>query len=244
MEISFFIRKITATFIATAFISIVFIIMIFNQGFEFEYNRGNQFIGWFFVYAMYSGGTILIYGNVVSIGIEYLQSKKFQQKDWLYVLILGIFGLGIGLLFQEMTAAIYGMIAALIYGVFDKWIYRRNKLGKKIKLFWMIPIALLTLSWGYLELTSPPLPPFTEEDFSSGEGIFNDFPEAGEQWEGKIGDYQVIRETSIEETEEEVYIVTFTEHRTTDMETDTSKISYKIDRDGLIQISNDRNMEQ
>src|SRR5690625_4434350 len=101
MKMSFFIRKITATFIATVFISLVFSIMMFNQGYELEYNRGNEFIGWFLLYAMYSGGIILIYGNVVSICVEHLQRKKFQQKDWLHVLILGIFGLGIGLLFRE-----------------------------------------------------------------------------------------------------------------------------------------------
>ncbi|GAA0302128.1 hypothetical protein GGQ92_002296 [Gracilibacillus halotolerans] len=240
---SFFLRKITATFITTAFISILFIIIIFNEGFEFEYNPGNQFIGWFLVYAMYAGVIVLIYGNVVSIAVEYLQRKMFQQNDWLYVLILGFFGLGIGLIFQEITAAIYGMIAAIIYGFFDKWIYRRNKQGKKIKLFWLIPIASIVLSWGYLELTSPPMPPFTKEDaLSRANSSTNGFPDTVGQLEGTIGDYQVIRETSVEEIEEEVYVVTFTEHRTKDMETDTAKLSYKVDRHSLILNSNDKDV--
>ncbi|RDW22117.1 hypothetical protein [Oceanobacillus chungangensis] len=244
---SLLLRKLTATFVTTTFLSILFVLVSFSGGFEFEYNRGNQFIGWFFVYAMYIGLIILIYGNVVSMSIEYLQRKSFPQYDWLYVLILGFFGMGNGVLFQDETAAIYGMIAAIIYGVFDKWIYKRNKTGKRIKLFLVIPIALLILCWGYLELTSPPMPPFTKEDAvsyaTSGEGsVIDEFPNTIGQWDGAIGNHQVIRETSVEEIGKEIYIVTFTEHWKKGMETETWKLSYKVDRQSITLSSSEGDM--
>lgn len=228
-------RKLVVTFVTTVFFSILFALVFLNGGSEFEYNRGNQFIGWFFVYFMYIGLIVLIYGNVVSIAIEYLQRKAFQEHDWLYVLILGIFGLGNGVLFQSGTAALYGMIAAILYGMFDKWIYKRNKMGKKINLFLVIPIASLVVCWGYLEVTSPNMPPFTKEDAvsfaTSDDGsIIDEFPKTVGQWEGEIGDYKVIRETSVEEIEKEIYLVTFTEHWEKGMETGTWNLSYEVDR--------------
>lgn len=232
-------RKLTTTFVTTVFLSLLFVFVAFKIGFEFEYNRGNQFIGWLYVYVMYIGLIILIYGNLVSVAIEYLQKKFFEQHDWLYVLLLGFFGLGNGVLFQDGLASLYGMIAAIIYGIFDKWIYKRNTMGKRIKLFWVIPIVLIVLCWVYLELTSPSMPPFTKEDAvsyaTSGEGsVIDKYPNTVGQWEGKIGDYQVVRETSVDEIEKEVYLVTFTEHwRKNDVETGTSKLSYVVDRQSI-----------
>ncbi|MCG1028436.1 hypothetical protein J5S49_09030 [Virgibacillus halodenitrificans] len=234
-----FLRKLTATFVTTVFLSILFVLVgFFPGGFESEYNRGSQFIGWFFVYVMYIGLIILTYGNLVSLAIEYLQRKFFKQHDWLYVLILGFFGLGNGVLFQDVIAGVFGMIAAVIYGVFDKRIYERNKKGQKIKLFWVIPIVLIVFCWSCLQITSPPMPPFTKEDAvskaTSGEGsVIGDFPNTVGKSKHTIGDYEYLRETSVEEIGNEVYIVTFTEHWKNDVESGTWKLSYKVDRQSM-----------
>lgn len=68
-------RKLTTTFVTTVFLSILFVLLYFNGVSELGHNRGNLFIGWLFVYAMYIGLIILIYGNLVSLAIEYLAKK-------------------------------------------------------------------------------------------------------------------------------------------------------------------------
>jgi hypothetical protein len=94
---------------------------------------------------MYIGVIILIYGNLVSIVIEYLQRKWFQQYDWLYVLILGVFGLANGLFFQQGTLAFFGMLAAILYAIIDKWLYKRKPASKKIKMLFLNPVASLLI---------------------------------------------------------------------------------------------------
>ena len=245
---SLLLRKLTTTFVTTTLFSLLFVFYYLNGGFESEYNLGNQFIIWFFVYVMYIGGIILIYGNLVSIVIESLQKRWFQQHHWLYVLILGLFGLANGVLFQDGTAALFGMLAAIVYGVFDKWLSKRKIKGKSVKLFIIIPIAILLVSWSYLQLTSPPMPPFTIEDAvhlaTSGEGsVTDDFPKSIGKWEGTIEGYHITRETSAKEIGDEVYIVTFTEHWKSGSETDTWTLSYKVDRQSMTAISNQGNIQ-
>ena len=97
---SLIVRKLITTFVATTICSAPFGFFNIIGGSEVTYNQGNQFIGWFFIFSMYIGAIILIYGNLVSIGIEYLQRKWFPRQDWLYVIILGVFGLANGIFFQ------------------------------------------------------------------------------------------------------------------------------------------------
>ncbi len=147
---------------------------------EIVYNQGNQFIGNFFIFFICIGVIILIYGNLVSIGIEYLHKKWFQQYDWLYVLILGVFG---------FVFSLYGMLAATLYAIIDKWLDRRNSESKSVKMLFLISIASLLLSWGYFQFTSTPMPPFTKKDAvkfataSEGTAIEN-FPKKIGEWEG------------------------------------------------------------
>ncbi|MFF2755875.1 hypothetical protein ACFVR1_19460 [Psychrobacillus sp. NPDC058041] len=236
---SLIVRKLITTFVATTIFSILsaFYYTKVKSSFEIVYNQENEFIGWFFIYFMAIGVIILIYGNLVSIGVDYLQRKWFPQNDWLHVLILGVFGLANGLFFQEETLAYYGMLAALFYGVIDKWLYKRNSKNKSVKMFFLIPIVSLLISWSYFQLVSPPLPSFTKEDAvefeTSGEGTFiEEFPKEIGKWEGDIDGYQVKRETSAKEIEDEVYLVTFTENWSKGTEKDSWTISYKVKRDG------------
>lgn len=232
------IRKLVTTFAATTIFSVVLSFFSLQDSSKILYNQGNQFIGWFFVYFMYIGVIILIYGNLVSIGIEYLQRKWFQRLDWLYVLILGVFGLGNGIIFQESTLAIYGMLAAILYAIIDKWLFKRNTNSKVVKMFFLIQIVLLLICWGYFQFISPPMPPFTKENAvefaTSGEGTLEDhFPNEIGKWEGAIDGYQVKRETNAKEIGEEVYIVTFTESWSKGTREGSWALSYKVERGSL-----------
>lgn len=232
---SLLLRKLTTTFVVTTIFSFVLVLSSITDGFEFEYNQGNQFIAWFFVYFMYIGVIILLYGNSISIVIEYLQRKWFQQHDWLYVLILGVFGLANGPFFQEVLFAFLGMVAAVLYAFIDKWLYQRKK---TIKMFFLIPIASLLFCWGFFQFISPSMPPFTKEDAvnfaTSGEGtVIEHFPKEIGKWEGTIEGYQVKRETNAKEVGEEIYLVTFTETWKKDNEMGTWVLSYKVERGTL-----------
>ena len=109
-----------------------------------------------------------------------------MEQVWLYVIILGVFGLANGLLFQELTFALLGLVAAVLYAIVDKWLRKRMKEEKSIKAFLLIPIAAFLISWGYYGFTFQPLPPITIQEAvqfaTSGEGTFIDnFPkEIGE----------------------------------------------------------------
>jgi hypothetical protein len=232
-------RKLITTFVATTIFSVLLVFLSLTGSSEVIYNQGEQFIGWFFIYTMYIGLIILIYGNLVSIVIEILQRKWFQRHDWLYVLILGVFGLVNGIFFQEETLAVYGMIAAILYAIIDKWLYKRNAKSKSIKLFFLFPIASILLCWGYFHFTSPSMPPFTKKDAvkhaTSGEGTpIENFPKGIGKWEGTINGYQVQRETNAKEIGKEIYIVTFKEKWAKGNQKGTWSLSYKIERGTLI----------
>lgn len=236
---SLIIRKLITTFVTTIVTSILFAFFTLKESHsKIIYSLGNEFMGWFFIFFMYIGIIILIYGNLVSIGIEHLQRKWFIQHDWLYVLILGIFGLANGLLFQASIFALYGMLAALLYGGIDKWLYKRSSESKGIKMFFLLPIASLLLFWGYFHFISPPMSSFTKEEAvefaTSGEGDYTDyFPKEIGEWQGTIEGYQVEKKTTVKEIEEEMYIVSFEENWKKGTQAGNWTLSYKVERDGL-----------
>lgn len=231
-------RKVTTTFVAAAILAAI---LGLGTGFETEqikYNQGNAFIGWAFIYFLYIGVIMLIYGNIVSIGIEYLQRKWFQKQDWLYVFILGVFGLANGLIFQEVAFAVLGMIAAIFYALIDKWLYRRMQNEKGIIWFYIVPVVAIFIIWGTLLMISPRMHPFTADDAvsfaTSGEDLENEyFPKEIGVWEGDVDGFAVKRETSAEEIEDELYLVTFTESWKKGDLQDSWSFSYKVDRTSL-----------
>lgn len=184
---SLIVRKIITTFAATTTLTVLLSFFSIKSNSQIIYDQGNHFIGWYFIFSMHIRLIILVYGNLISVVVEYLQIKWFPQHDWLYVLILGVFGLANGLFFQERSLAFYGMLAAILYAIIDKWLYKRNTKNKSVKMFFLIPIASLLISWGYFQFTSPPMPPFTIEDAvkfaTSGEGTAIDyFPKEISTW--------------------------------------------------------------
>ncbi|MFD1040399.1 hypothetical protein ACFQ3N_18645 [Virgibacillus byunsanensis] len=208
-------RKIITTFATTALFSIGLAFQYAGYS-QIGYNQGNQLMGWSLFYGIYVGAIILVYGNLVSLAIEYVQRKWFTHLNWLFILLHGIFGLANGILFQQWVFALMGMVVALTYACIDRWIYSRVSKEKSMKLFILIPILIYVVSWGILQVISPPMPPFTKEDAvefaTSKEGtVIDTFPDKIGESSEVINGYQVKRETSVKEIGGETYMVTFTE---------------------------------
>ncbi|GAA5416802.1 hypothetical protein Pryu01_01841 [Paraliobacillus ryukyuensis] len=237
---SYILQKLTATIVVTTIFSFLFAFNYTSRGnFRFDYNHGNQFIGGFFFYAIYVGAIVLLYGNLVSIVVERLQSKWFIQQTWLYIVILGTFGSAIGLFFQSGRAAVLGILAAIVYGLIEKWVEKRTTKNKRIKWFFLIPVFFLFIYWGYLQIISPPKPPFTKQDAvqsvtDSRGTVIERFPEEIGRWEGDVEGYQVTRETDVKEISNEVYMVTLVESWKEGNDKGMSTWSYRVNRRSLV----------
>lgn len=233
-------RKITVTYVTTLIISIIFAYWYMSGRVKMEnpYNLGGEFLGWLLIYSMYVGAIVLIYGNLVSVGLEYLQKKWMIKHTWLYVLLHGMFGSLIGLLFQVVEFALAGMVAALFYVLIDRWVYVREKVQLSTKMFYLFPALACGLVAGYFYIISEPLPPFTMEDAveyanNNLDDINDSFPTNVGTWNGIINDYHVERETSAKEIGKETYLITFTERWEKGKEKGSWGFSYEIRRGGL-----------
>ncbi|MEI4769004.1 hypothetical protein WAX74_04935 [Psychrobacillus sp. FJAT-51614] len=233
--------KFVTTFVTTTVTSLL--LVLFSLFRSTSYNLGELFIGWFMIFFFYSGLIVLLYGNLISIGLDFIQKKWFRTHDWLYILLHGFFGLLYGLFFQETIAAIYGMIVALFYGFIDKWIRKSYLESKSIKLIILLPIIALPLFWGYFHFTSPSEPPFTKEDAakfatSTAGTIESNFPQKIGKWQGSIDGFNVERETTVKQIDKETYIVTLTETWFNNTVNGSYSSSYRVDRNSLTAIEN------
>lgn len=236
----FVLRKIITTLVSTTIASLL--LAFFSVKYEtmntVMYNQESHFLGMFMLFFIFVGAVILIYGNTVSIGVEYLQRKWFPRHSWLYILLLGLFGLANGVIFEGMYLAFYGMLAALLYAVIDKWVQHRFTRNKGIKMFFIVPLVTGFIMWGHLYFMSTPMPPFTAidavESATAPTGTVTDsFPRKVGIWEGTVDSYSVQKETKVRELDKEIYIVTFTENWTTDFAKGSWSLSYKVDRSSV-----------
>ncbi|MRG86143.1 hypothetical protein [Salinibacillus xinjiangensis] len=232
-EIGLISRKLIATFVSSTVISIILAAQFLMES-THTYNLGNALMSGSFFYMMYVGIIILIYGNMVSIVIEFFH-RRIPLPNWLFIFIHGVFGLVIWFLLKSWFIALFGFLTALFYGVVDRWVLRRLEKDKSIKMFFIIPILIYALSWASLQLLSPSLPPFTEEDAvefaTNSEGtIIDQFPDEIGASSTQIDGYQVVRQTSVEKIDDEEYIVTFTETWEKGSATGSRFWSYRIGR--------------
>lgn len=230
-------RKLIATFVTVTLSSFVLSVYLLVESTS-KFNLGNHLLQSSLFYGIYIGMIVLVYGNIVSIALEYVQKKWFEFHNWVYVLFHGLFGLANGLLFPIVEFALAGMTAALLYAITDRWLAIRITERKSLKHFIIVPILLYVFSWGLLQLISPSMPYFTKEDAvefaTASEGTIIDlFPkEIGEKVE-RINGYKVIRETKVAEMKQEVYIVTFIESWSNEDDSGNWYISYKVKRGQL-----------
>ncbi|SDN27990.1 hypothetical protein SAMN05518871_104154 [Psychrobacillus sp. OK028] len=233
--VSFVSRKLIVTFVTA--ILVAMIMSLFNVDLTI-YEQGNHFVGWTFVFFLYAGAIILVYGNIISIGVELLQRKYFARHKWLYVVILGLLGALFGIFYEERLLAVFGFFSAVFFAFLDLWLIRSSFKTKQLFFLILSPMLTLLCLWLYLQLMSPPLPPFTQEDAvtfaTSGEGtMISEFPKEVGTWTGTIGDYEVKRETSVSSIDDEEYIVTFTEEWKRGEILGSSLTSYIVDRNSM-----------
>ncbi|KWW22076.1 hypothetical protein AS888_05955 [Peribacillus simplex] len=233
-------RKITVTYVTTAVTSFIFVYLYMADGMKegTTYNLGGEFLRWVFLYSMYVGAIVLIYGTLVSVVIEYLQRRWFIKHTWLYILLHGLFGLLNGLFFQETSLVIAGMVAALFYAFIDRWLYVRDKAQQTTKLFLLFPPLACGLLCVYFQIISEPLPPFSTEDAvefaTDGEGTFTEvFPKYVGKVDEMIHGYHVERETSAKGIGKEKYLITFTERWNKGKEKGFWSFSYEVERKSL-----------
>lgn len=230
-------RKLITTFVIVILSSFVLSLYFLIES-KTSYNAGNFLLQGTLFYGVYIGAIVFVYGNFVSLAIEYVQKRWYKFNNWIYILIHGLFGLANGLVFQTIEFAIAGMTVAVVYAMTDRWLLSRILRQKSLKLFLAIPILIIVFSWGVLQITSPTMPHFTKEDAvkfaTNGEGTIIDFfpKEIGEKSE-IIKGYEVIRETQVEEADKEVYFVTFIERWSSGEESGKWHMSYKVKRGQL-----------
>ena len=237
---SIVVRKMTAAFFVTMITSMIlaYWYMSAAKNEAPSYQLGVNFLGWTFLYALYVGAVVLIYGNLVSGAIEYAQKKGFIKHNWLYILCHGLFGLLFGFLFKEPGLAVAGMAVAILYAFIDRWMCARENDSLSIKLLFLSPIVAGGLLWGYFQLVSEPMPPFTVEDAikfaADGEdSVIEDFPKKAGIWQGMIGGYHVERATSAKEIGREKYLITFTETWEKGGEKGSWIWTYEVERDSV-----------
>lgn len=229
-------RKLLTTFLTTSFVSLAMAAMFIDM--EGPYHRGDSFIGWLFVCFMIGGPIILVYGNLVSLGLEYGLKKRFKGNRWLYLGLHAFFGAGLGIVFPGMFYFVAGAIAALVYVLVDQLLIYFQLRQKKVYLLAFIPIILSITIWGFLESFSPQEPPFTQEDAvkmaARNEGIIlGTFPDKVGKVEGTVNDYRVTRESSASEKDKGRYLVVFTERWEKNGETGSRSISFLVDKNGM-----------
>lgn len=176
-------------------------------------------------------------GILFLLELNFAAKRVYQEGLDLY-LLHGIFGSANGLLFQDPRLALYGMAAAVFYAFIDKWLYRRMKKRERLWPFYLVPILVCGLFWGYFQWISEPLPPFTAQDaverVTESNGTAADlFSEEIGKREETIDGYHVVRETSAEEIGSETYLVTLTETWQKGKERGSYEITYEVDRHSL-----------
>ncbi|QUG40382.1 hypothetical protein KD050_13905 [Psychrobacillus sp. INOP01] len=233
--VSFISRKLIVTFVTTILVAMVMSLLNVDMTI---YGQGNHFVGWTFLFFLYAGAVILVYGNIISIGVESLQRKYFTRHKWLYIVILGIFGALFGIFFDELSLSIFSFFTAIFFASLDLWLMKNSYKTKQLFFLILSPFLILFCLWLFLQIASPPVPPFTQEDAvsfaTSGEGtMISEFPKEIGTWTGTIGDYEVKRETSVISIDDEEYVVTFTEEWRKGYISGSSLTSYIVDRNSM-----------
>ncbi|MFD1356986.1 hypothetical protein ACFQ4X_03670 [Fictibacillus halophilus] len=228
MQENFFQRKMMSTIITTITLAMILAGIYINDDVSGTSDYGESFLLAAMLYGSYGGVIILVYGTLVSAVIEFVMNRWFKMNILIYILLHGVFGL---IMLDAPILAVFGVGSALLYASIDRWILYRIKKEKPIMMLMLTPITLFVMIWSSLSFISPDLPPFTAEDAvefaTSGEGtIVDKFPKE----EGVITVGNAIRETSVEEIGDEVYIVTFTETWRDEDAGGPWFISYKVER--------------
>lgn len=122
-----FYRKFTAFYVSTIIISILISAGSFGNG---EPIYIDSFLGWAYILLIVVGGIILVYGNLISLGIEYVTNRWLKESSIVFVLLHGLFGALPIIWFLQWTLTLYAAAAALLYALVDRWIFHRSNKNK------------------------------------------------------------------------------------------------------------------
>lgn len=209
-------RKLTATFTVTVLVSLCFGLFTYDSTVN-EYNQGEALLSWSMIFFIYIGAIILVFGNLVSLSIEWFE-RRFRPLPWpVFVLLHGLFGLLNGLVFPAIELALAGFLCAMLYALIDRWLLRQKNNGTLVGALFIVPIVLVISSAAILQWTSPPEPSFEAKDAiekmthaqETRAGEFPDF--AGTETTNEES-LVIERTTSVEKIGRETYLVTFTEN--------------------------------
>ncbi|ANX11751.1 hypothetical protein ABE41_006995 [Fictibacillus arsenicus] len=228
MQENFFQRKMMASIVTAITLAMILASISIYDDAGRTSDYGEAFLAAGMLYGMYGGVIVLFYGSLMSAVIEFVMNRWFNIKTPIYILFHGVFGL---IMLKVPILAVFGVAAAILYALIDRWILHRIKKDKPIKMIMLTPITLFAMIWSVLSFISPDQPPFTVEDAvefaTSGVGtIIDKFPKE----EGVITVGNATRETSVKEIGDEVYIVTFTETWKDEDAGGPWSISYKVER--------------
>ncbi len=148
-------RKLSATFLSTLISSTAICSWGLVTDDNIENNLAADFLFWTVIYFLFMGIIVLIYGNIVSVIVESFQRKWFEEADWLYILILGVFGAAIGLILPHWEVIIQGFFVAMLYGLIDKFMLKRWQQNKGTAMLFIVPLAVFVVLSVYFHYTLP-----------------------------------------------------------------------------------------
>ncbi len=150
-----FYRKFTAFYVSTIIISLFISAGSFGQG---QPVYLDSFLGWAYILIFVVGGIILIYGNLISIGIEYVVNRWMKGNAIAFILMHGVFG-GIPVVWaQQWTLTLYASGAALLYAFVDRWIFNRSNKNKHTWPVHTVAPVLFLILFAIFMVKSHPVP--------------------------------------------------------------------------------------
>ncbi|WP_138754937.1 hypothetical protein [Paenibacillus sinopodophylli] len=234
------IRKLLTTFVVTTSTSILFSLSDLPRS---DYSIASHLV-WndifynIYFYNMYIGAIIFIYGNAVSLAIEWARCKWFSRQVWLGIGLHAFWGMGLGVVIKSWIFLLIGMLIALAYGVLDWWLEARMLKQKRVAFILLLPVVLYAVAWAALYEKAPSDPSFTMEEavafvVQGGGTDIQVFPDHIGIWHGTIDSYRVVRETSAGPLDENRYIVTFSETWRKGKIINSRHFSYQVERDSM-----------
>ncbi|KZE67992.1 hypothetical protein AWM68_17630 [Fictibacillus phosphorivorans] len=227
-------NRILRKFIATIFSSLLFSGFM-ALGSSTMGNPGLNYLFFSAIFFVYAGVIIFVYGNIVSNLLEWVFDRFFRPSKLAsvcYILFHGIFGSLIGLIDLNLSIAIMGFIAALLYGFIDFWINLRQTQGRTLKPITLLLVMFLIPSI-VLGFFSDTIDPFTEEealDFVVTLPEYDGFPNKAGRWELTIHGFHVVRETIVKKKDDGTYHITLKETGTRGEEKTNWEVTYRVER--------------
>ncbi|MBD2846369.1 hypothetical protein IDH44_14285 [Paenibacillus sp. IB182496] len=150
-------RKLTAIYFATATIALV--LTATSEGGSLYAASASESASTLLsaatVYGMYAGAILFLYGTPVSLALDAATWRLKRRRpampdgaadrygrDALYIALHGVLGALPGWTFGSQWFALYGMLAAVLYGLAERWTRRRLARGRGIKCIWLTPVLL------------------------------------------------------------------------------------------------------